>query len=147
MVKDTEDTEADEALALRYKRDETLTQNTTEIAVHNPSPTLIESLRVFPEWFLPVNPHYEHYRLGTPRDADPNQFTLYADSQPTLLPHERVSTRAILDATSGKEPARIEVLPHPWIAQEPVTHVFIDGLAVEVPGETFSQVYSFCGKD
>jgi hypothetical protein len=145
MVKDTEDTEADEALALRYKRDETLTQNTTEIAVHNPSPTLIESLRVFPEWFLPVNPHYEHYRLGTPRDADPNQFTLYADSQPTLLPHERVSTRAILDATSGKEPARIEVLPHPWIAQEPVTHVFIDGLAVEVPGETFSQVYSFWG--
>lgn len=154
LTRDPTDPDSPEYFQLRFKRDAALSQDTTEIAIHDPSVTFVESLARFPEWFLAANPAYEHYRLGEPSPtAVKNHFTMYVRDQAALAPHETtvgyVRAELFHAQQMGNEAARAEVLPPDLITDRtprfPIDYVYIDGLKVMAPGEQFSQVYSFWG--
>jgi hypothetical protein len=150
LVGNEKDKKEAPSLHLRYKTDETLTQDTTEITLHDPSPTLREALYLLPDWLLQANPLYENARFTFSEDNKiPNTFTAYTQPQYSLQEGE-VSISRYIDGTQnmGAERSRVEIIP-PQVVGEHRTHevdyVFIDGLRVALHGETFSQVYAFWG--
>lgn len=137
-------------------------QDQTVITIHKPSTAFLKSLRILPNYFLPTNSKYEHYRFNHSKELSPqaNMFTVTLDRQsPTRNSEQHMAsfdpneqTHFHIPKTSHREAPRVEILPWDITTLDErydykTDHAFVDGLLVDTGYNNYALRWSFWGFD